>query len=101
VKEKILIQTIKELRFLQEQLNEFDEMLKEYCKCASLNQDVEILTSIDGIGENSALYFLAEVGDISRFSTYKKLIAYCGLDPSVDESGKHKGATYPKWAMPT
>ena len=26
-----------------------------------------------------------------RFSTYKKLIAYCGLDPSVDESGKHKG----------
>jgi len=91
VKEKILIQTIKELRFLQEQLNEFDEMLKEYCKCASLNQDVEILTSIDGIGENSALYFLAEVGDISRFSTYKKLIAYCGLDPSVDESGKHKG----------
>jgi len=91
VKEKILIQTIKELRFLQQQLNEFDEMLKEYCKCASLNQDVEILTSIDGIGENSALYFLAEVGDISRFSTYKKLIAYCGLDPSVDESGKHKG----------
>ena len=91
MKEKILIQTIKELRFLQEQLDEFDEMLKEYCKCASLNQDVEILTSIDGIGENSALYFLAEVGDISRFSTYKKLIAYCGLDPSVDESGKHKG----------
>lgn len=90
VKEKILIQTIKELRFLQQQLNEFDEMLKEYCKCASLNQDIEILTSIDGIGENSALYFLAEVGDISRFSTYKKLIAYCGLDPSVDESGKHK-----------
>jgi len=91
MKEKILIQTIKELRFLQQLLNEFDEMLKEYCKCASLNQDIEILTSIDGIGENSALYFLAEVGDISRFSTYKKLIAYCGLDPSVDESGKHKG----------
>jgi len=38
MKEKILIQTIKELRFLQEQLNQFDEMLKEYCTCASLTQ---------------------------------------------------------------
>ncbi|MFN4224567.1 MAG: transposase [Fervidobacterium nodosum] len=31
-----------------------------------------------------------EVGDISRFSTYKKLIAYCGLDPSIFQSGKSK-----------
>jgi len=45
VKEKILIQTIKEL-FLQEQLNKFDEMLKEYCKCALLTQDIEILPHI-------------------------------------------------------
>jgi len=61
VKEKILIQTIKELRFLQQQLNEFDEMLKEYCKCASLNQDVEILTSIDGLVKIAHCIFLPKL----------------------------------------
>ncbi|WP_372589462.1 IS110 family transposase [Fervidobacterium pennivorans subsp. shakshaketiis] len=90
MKEKILVQNIKELQFLQQQLEEYDKMMKEYCECSAINLDIEILTSIPGIGENSAMHFLAEVGDISRFSTYKKLIAYCGLDPSIAQSGKSK-----------
>ena len=90
MKEKILIQNIKELKFLQQQLKEYDEILNQYCQCSSINVDIELLTSIKGIGQNSAMHFLAEVGNISRFSSYKKLIAYCGLDPSIYQSGKRK-----------
>jgi transposase len=34
---------------------------------------------------------MAEIQDIKRFPSAKKLIAYAGLDPTVYESGKYKG----------
>ncbi len=37
------------------------------------------------------MYFIAEVSDIRRFSSYKKLIGYAGIDPSVYESGRFRG----------
>jgi len=49
--------------------------------------EVDIITSIAGIGELTAVHFLAEIGDISRFSRYQKLIAFCGTDPGVYQSG--------------
>ena len=47
-----------------------------------------LLTSIPGVGEITAATILGEIGDISRFDSPKKLIAYAGLDPSVFQSGK-------------
>ena len=44
--------------------------------------------SFDGISYLTAAYLCAELKDISRFSSYKKLIASCGLDPTIIESGK-------------
>jgi len=51
-----------------------------------------LLASIEGIGKWSAavLYceiLYCEIGDITRFSSAKKLIAYAGLDPQREESG--------------
>lgn len=46
------------------------------------------LVSIEGIGEFSAALIIAELGDISRFDNIKQLTAYCGLDPSIKQSGK-------------
>jgi transposase len=91
VRELILVQKIKELFFLEEQLEFFTNMLREFCEEASLCQDIEILKSIKGVGDITAMHFLAEVGDIERFDSPKKLIAYCGIDPTVYESGRFKG----------
>lgn len=52
---------------------------------------IELLCSIPGIGILTAATILAEVGDFSSFTKPGKLVAYCGLDPSVKESGKFKG----------
>jgi len=46
-----------------------------------------IIASIDGIGQWSAAVLYCEIGDITRFSSAKKLIAYAGLDPQREESG--------------
>jgi transposase len=40
------------------------------------------LESIPGVGTWTAIGWLAEVGDILRFATMNRLIAYAGLDPS-------------------
>jgi transposase len=40
------------------------------------------LQSIPGVGPQTALTWLAEIGDITRFGSANKLLAYCGLDPS-------------------
>lgn len=47
----------------------------------------DILESIPGVGKITAAHFLAEVGDITNFSRYQKLIAFCGTDPGIYQSG--------------
>jgi transposase len=54
-------------------------------------EDLKILTSIDGVAKGTATTFLAEFGPISNFVSYKKLIAYAGIDPTVYQSGKFEG----------
>ena len=46
------------------------------------------INSIFGIGEFTTSIIIAEIGDINRFNNIKELTAYCGLDPSIKQSGK-------------
>lgn len=48
----------------------------------------ESINSIFGLGEFTASLIIAEIGDINRFKNIKELTAYCGLDPSIKQSGK-------------
>lgn len=48
----------------------------------------ETINSIYGIGEFTTSSIIAELGDINRFNNIKELIAYCGLDSSIKQSGK-------------
>ena len=52
-----------------------------------LEMDSVILT-IPGIGFLNGAMILGEIGNISRFSNPSKLLAYAGLDPTVNQSGK-------------
>jgi len=49
------------------------------------------ITSISGINEILGAVILGEIGDIRRFSSSRKLMAYAGLDPSINQSGKMEG----------
>ena len=46
------------------------------------------INSIFGIGEFTTSIIIAELGDINRFNNIKEITAYCGLDPSIKQSGK-------------
>src|SRR2546423_12256521 len=44
---------------------------------------VKILRTLPGVGEFTALVMLAEIGDISRFGSARKLASWAGLTPAV------------------
>ena len=45
------------------------------------------MLSIPGLGEISAASILSEYGDITKFSSPNKMLAFAGLEPSVIQSG--------------
>ena len=78
-----LKQTINIIQFFQKQIHDIDKRIKEILK----EIDTPIL-SIPGISFKLAGSILAEIGDISRFDSPSKLLAFAGLDPSMYQSGK-------------
>jgi transposase len=92
-KELILKQDAALLLYVEEQIRETTKALMALCN-DRMKKDIEILTSIKGIGETTAVNFLVEMGgDVSLFDNDKKLIAAAGLDPSTYQSGKYEGAS--------
>jgi transposase len=53
----------------------------------------ELVEQIKGVGVLTAMVFLTEMGDLSRFSNRRQVGAYLGLVPSSHDSGEseHKG----------
>jgi transposase len=47
-----------------------------------------LLATIDGVGEVSAMFFTAAIGDPNRFARGKQVCAYFGLTPRVHDSGE-------------
>jgi len=61
----------------------------------SILDNIELLKSIPGVGELTAITIIGEIGDIKNFTKPKHLVAFFGLDPSVNESGNFKGDNNP------
>jgi transposase len=51
------------------------------------SQEARRLMSVSGVGVGVAVTLMAAIGDISRFSSPRQLVAYLGLDPKVRQSG--------------
>lgn len=74
---------------------------------AKADERVEVLTQIRGVGPYTAMLVIAEVGDVSRFPTARKLCAWAGLTPTVRSSdGKARlgniskqGSRALRWAL--
>ncbi|MFA4818201.1 MAG: IS110 family transposase [Parcubacteria group bacterium] len=68
--------------FLDERIKALDAELRRY---ESPTQ--KLLQSIPGVGPQTAVTCLSEIGDIRRFSDAQKLTAWVGLDSRVHQSG--------------
>lgn len=59
-------------------------------KIANKSDDANLLMTIPGIGEFSALLILAELGDISRFKRSAQVVNFAGLVPTIRQSATTK-----------
>jgi transposase len=86
---------------------EIDEVEAALRREGAEHRYVPTLMTAPGIGPVLGYTIAAEIGDISRFPTAKKLVGYTGLCPSVDQSGGHdwrgslakNGPKYLRWAL--
>lgn len=81
-----LVSKADRLSFILKEINRFDRLIEEEIN-KNNNDDFNILTSVDGIGNITSKTFIAEIGDINKYESAKQLIAYIGTDPSVKQSG--------------
>ena len=80
-----LSQIAKIINNQQNNINIVKEKLINFAKCTPYFTPIN---SINGIGEFTTAIIIAELGDINRFNNIKELTAYCGLDPTIKQSGK-------------
>ena len=68
---------------------------------------VKVLTALPGVGQFTALVMLAEIGDITRFPSARKLASWAGLTPTVrgsDLTVRHghiskQGSAWLRWVL--
>jgi len=78
-----ITQTIAHVELLEKQITEIDKAIE-----TTMIEMNSIILTIPGVGYLNGAMILGEIGDISRFSNPSKLLAYAGLDPTVNQSGK-------------
>lgn len=72
------------IEHLDQEIAEIEKVIQN---TVSETPDMQLLTSIPGIGNILSATLMAEIGDITRFKSPKQLQAYAGLVPWVRNSG--------------
>jgi transposase len=76
---------LRQIDFLARELEEIDRVL---ARRALASPEVRRLMTVPGVNMQTAVGFMASVGDIRRFPSPRKLVGYLGLDPRVRQSGE-------------
>ena len=78
-----ITQTIAQIELIESQISELEQII-----CKAMDELNSVIMTVPGIGKINGAMILGEIGDIHRFSHPSKLLAYAGLDPVVNQSGK-------------
>jgi transposase len=89
---------------LQQPIDRLDGEVHQHARA---DPRVKVLTQLPGVGPFTALVLLAEIGDISRFGSARKLASWAGLTPTVrgsDRTVRHghiskQGSVWARWVL--
>jgi transposase len=85
-----------DLDILRRRLRQLD---RDIAGTLGAHQVGTLLTSIQGIGPNTAARLIAELGDPAHFRSPGALAAYVGVVPALSQSGKRKNTRAPTTAI--
>lgn len=77
---------LEQIKLIERQIIQIEAEIHEI-----ISTQNNFLTTITGIGDITAAVIMGEVGDINRFERPNQLLAFAGLDASVNQSGDFTG----------
>ena len=84
----------KYIKELEQKIKRIEKQVADLIeKDESLNKQMTLMTSIKGVGKNTAYKILAQIADIHSFKKAKQFAAYIGVSPKQHQSGKFLGRT--------
>ena len=78
---------LEQMKFIEQQVSDTEREIKSI-----MNRLDSPITSIPGIGPTLGAVILGEIGDIQRFDSPAKLVAFAGIDASVAQSGQSEAS---------
>jgi transposase len=84
----LLMALIERFDLFNKQVAEFDREVRKLANTERYRAAVAALRKLPGVGLITAMTFLTEMGDLTRFSNRREVAAYLGLCPSSYESGE-------------
>jgi transposase len=89
---------------LQERVDRLDWEIRQRARS---DPRVKVLTQLPGVGPFTALVILAEIGEVSRFGSARKLASWAGLTPTVRGSDRvahyghisKEGSVWLRWVL--
>ena len=67
----------------------------EMTRLAKQLPEYDTVRAMYGVGETTAVQLMAEIGDVRRFPRRSSIVGFAGVDPAVDQSGKHSAKSVP------
>jgi transposase len=67
----------------------------EMTRLAKQLPEYETVLAMYGVGETTAAQLMAEIGDVRRFPRRSSIVGFAGVDPAVEQSGKHSAKSVP------
>jgi transposase len=96
---------LRQIAFLDREIEAVERLI---AKEMLSSPEARRLMTVPGVNLIATATFLAAIGDIGRFSSSRRLVAYLGLDPRVRQSGEQparsgriskRGSASARWAL--
>jgi len=96
---------LRHVDFLEHEIAQVEQLIAQQ---AVAWPEIQRLMTVPGVNLICAATFMAAIGDVNRFTTSRKLVAYLGLDPKVRQSGEaparsgrisKRGSASARWAL--
>jgi transposase len=84
----VLKSLLRQLEFLEDEIERLDSLVETLSAMARYALTADELMKQKGVGLLTAMVFLTEMGDLSRFKNRKDVGSYLGLAPTCHESGE-------------
>ena len=83
----VLQEAVEAVRLAKERVERLERLIEEFLPTWSLAPVVTALQALRGVNLIVAVTFVAEIGDLRRFESPRRLMAYLGLVPSERSTG--------------